>query len=181
LDVVSWLTIYRVVGWFRYDAFYATPFQFFVINFIQLGVIVTALYFVGGYDRTCRETKPGLRGRTHPCGHSAALVSAMLVYSAATFDQDDEAQPRCVAFELCDFSPRVAGVSPMDSPIRGREQRWPLFSSYWGRRDSGAFLRGLQKASNGQQLEFVAVNEEHVANRSPVRDLRSCRAISPRN
>src|SRR6266566_3562430 len=50
LDVVSWLAIYRVAGWFRYDAFYATPFQFFIINLIQLGVIVTALYFVGGYD-----------------------------------------------------------------------------------------------------------------------------------
>src|SRR5438034_6387503 len=45
LDVVSWLVIYRVAGWFRYDAFYATPFQFFIINLIQLGVIVTALYF----------------------------------------------------------------------------------------------------------------------------------------
>ena len=44
LDVVSWLAIYRVAGWFRYDAFYATPFQFFVINLIQLCVIVAALY-----------------------------------------------------------------------------------------------------------------------------------------
>ena len=55
LDVVSWLAIYRIVGWFRYDAFYATPFQFFFIELIQLGVIVTALYFVGGYDRTPRR------------------------------------------------------------------------------------------------------------------------------
>src|SRR5207245_3665314 len=28
LDVVCWVAIYRVAGWFRYDAFYATPFQF---------------------------------------------------------------------------------------------------------------------------------------------------------
>src|SRR5262245_38473501 len=55
LDVVSWLAIYRVAGWFRYDAFYATPFQFFVINLIQLGVIVAALYFVGGYDRNVEK------------------------------------------------------------------------------------------------------------------------------
>jgi hypothetical protein len=26
LDVVSWVAIYRMAGWFRYDAFYATPF-----------------------------------------------------------------------------------------------------------------------------------------------------------
>src|SRR5262245_58719765 len=55
LDVVSWLTIYRVAGWFRFDAFYATPFQFFIVNVIQLGVIVAALYFVGGYDRTVEK------------------------------------------------------------------------------------------------------------------------------
>src|SRR5206468_6070736 len=59
LDVVSWVAIYRVAGWFRYDAFYATPFQFFIINLIQLGVIVTALYFVGGYDRTVEKLTLG--------------------------------------------------------------------------------------------------------------------------
>ena len=69
LDVVSWLAIYRVVGWFRYDAFYATPFQFFIINLIQLGVIVAALYFVGGYDRNSRKAHPRLCGRAHSCGH----------------------------------------------------------------------------------------------------------------
>src|SRR5215471_18631474 len=59
LDVVSWVAIYRLVGWFRYDAFYATPFQFFVINLIQLGVIIAALYFVGGYDRTVEKLTLG--------------------------------------------------------------------------------------------------------------------------
>src|SRR5437667_8872356 len=43
LDVVSWLANYRVVGWYRYDAFHARPFQVFIINVIQLDVIVTAL------------------------------------------------------------------------------------------------------------------------------------------
>src|SRR5258707_5025941 len=59
LDVVSWLTIYRVAGWFRFDAFYATPFQFFIVNLIQLGVIVAALYFLGGYDRTVEKLTLG--------------------------------------------------------------------------------------------------------------------------
>ena len=59
LDVVSWIAIYRIAGWFRYDAFYATPFQFFIVNLIQLGVIVTALYFVGGYDRTVEKLTLG--------------------------------------------------------------------------------------------------------------------------
>src|SRR5262249_60044418 len=58
LDVVSWLAIYRIAGWFRYDAFYATPFQFFVINLIQLAVIVTSLYFIGGFCFPVVELTP---------------------------------------------------------------------------------------------------------------------------
>src|SRR6476660_2689159 len=87
LDVVSWLTIYRVAGWFRYDAFYATPFQFFIINLIQLGVIVMALYFVGGYDRTVEKLTLGYAAEHILAVAAAGVVSAMLIYSAATFDQ----------------------------------------------------------------------------------------------
>src|SRR5262249_57637241 len=58
LDVVSWLAIYRVAGWFRYDAFYATPFQFFVINFIQLSLIVAPLYFLCAYPTTVHKFTP---------------------------------------------------------------------------------------------------------------------------
>src|SRR5438876_7711865 len=87
LDVVIWLGIYRIAGWFRYDAFYATPFQFFIINLIQLGVIVTALYFVGGYDRTVEKLTLGYAAEHILALIAAAVVSAMLIYSAATFDQ----------------------------------------------------------------------------------------------
>src|SRR5256714_11528218 len=80
LDVVSWLAIYRVAGWFRYDAFYATPFQFFVINFIQLGVIVAALYFVGGYDRTVEQITLGYAAEHMLAVTAAALASAVLIY-----------------------------------------------------------------------------------------------------
>src|SRR5574338_341537 len=87
LDVVAWLAIYRIAGWFRNDAFYATPFQFFIINFIQLSVIVVALYFVGGYDRTVEKLTLGYAAEHILAVGAAGLVSAMLIYSAATFDQ----------------------------------------------------------------------------------------------
>src|SRR3982750_4402050 len=87
LDLVSWLAIYRVAGWFRFDAFYATPFQFFIVNIIQLGVIVAALYFVGGSHRTVEKLTLGYAAEHILAVTAAAGVSAMLVYSAATFDQ----------------------------------------------------------------------------------------------
>ena len=87
LDVVTWLTIYRAAGWFRFDAFYATPFQFFIVNIIQLGVIVAALYFIGGYDRNVEKLTLGYAAEHILAIIAAAVVSAMLIYSAATFDQ----------------------------------------------------------------------------------------------
>ncbi len=120
LDVVSWLAIYRVAGWFRYDAFYATPFQFFIINLIQLGVIVTALYFVGGYDRTVEKLTLGYAAEHILALIAAAVVSAMLIYSAATFDQTMK-------------------------PSRGVL----LYEAY-------------RNSPNGQQLEFVDVNDQRV-------------------
>src|SRR5207245_3709684 len=87
LDVMSWVAIYRVAGWFRYDAFYATPFQFFIINLIQLGVIVTALYFVGGYDRTVEKLTLGYADEDILAVPEAAFVSEMLHYSDDTVVQ----------------------------------------------------------------------------------------------
>src|SRR2546423_15482923 len=80
LDVISWLAIYRVAGWFRYDAFYGTPFQFFIINLIQLGGIVTALYFVWGYYRSVEELTLGYGAVNILSIIAAAVVSAMLIY-----------------------------------------------------------------------------------------------------
>src|SRR4051812_39785321 len=74
LDVVSWLAIYRLAGWFRFDAFYATPFQFFIVNIIQLGVIVAALYLVCGYDRTVEKLTLG-----YAAEHILAIIAAAVV------------------------------------------------------------------------------------------------------
>src|SRR5437899_12806784 len=85
LDVVSWLAIYRVAGWFRYDAFYATPFQFFIVNLIQLGVIVAALYFVGGYDLTVQKLTLGYAAEHTLASIAAAEVRPKLIYCEGTF------------------------------------------------------------------------------------------------
>src|SRR2546423_5753826 len=87
LDVVSWIAIYRVVGWFRHDAFYATPFQFFIINVIQLGVIVAALYFVGGDDRTIGKLPLNYAAEHILALTAPAGVRAMLGPSSATLYQ----------------------------------------------------------------------------------------------
>src|SRR5881409_772468 len=162
LDVVSWLAIYRVAGWFRYDAFYATPFQFFIINLIQLGVIVTALYFVGGYDRTVEKLTLGYAAEHILAIIAAAVVSAMLIYSAATFDQTMKPSRGVLLLSFAIFL-----------PVSLAYRRWIrqyVVTSSAGRSflviGSGAvaarFYEAYRNSPNGQPLEFVDVNEERV-------------------
>jgi exopolysaccharide biosynthesis polyprenyl glycosylphosphotransferase len=162
LDVVSWLAIYRIAGWFRYDAFYATPFQFFIINLIQLGVIVAALYFVGGYDRTVEKLTLGYAAEHILAIIAAAVVSAMLIYSAATFDQTMKPSRGVLLLSFAIFL-----------PVSLAYRRWIrqyVVTSSAGRSflviGSGAaavrFYEAYRNSPNGQPLEFVDVNEERV-------------------
>jgi len=162
LDVVSWLAIYRIAGWFRYDAFYATPFQFFIINLIQLGVIVAALYFVGGYDRTVEKLTLGYAAEHILAIIAAAVVSAMLIYSAATFDQTMKPSRGVLLLSFAIFLPASLAYR--------RWIRQYVVTSSAGRSflviGSGAaaarFYEAYRNSPNGQPLEFVDVNEERV-------------------
>ncbi len=87
LDVVAWVAIYGVVGFIRRDAFYETRFQFFVIDLLQLIVIVQALYVIGGYNRNVEKRSLFYTAEHALAIGAAAAFSAMLTYSAATFDQ----------------------------------------------------------------------------------------------
>src|SRR6267378_2262725 len=162
LDVVSWLAIYRIAGWFRYDAFYATPFQFFIINLIQLSVIVAALYFVGGYDRTVEKLTLGYAAEHFLAIIAAAVVSAMLIYSAATFDQTMKPSRGVLLLSFAIFLPASLAYR--------RWIRQYVVTSSAGRSflviGSGAtaarFYEAYRNSPNGQPLEFVDVNEERV-------------------
>jgi exopolysaccharide biosynthesis polyprenyl glycosylphosphotransferase len=162
LDVVSWVVIYGVVGWFRRDAFYATPFQFFVIDLIQLAVIVTALYFVGGYDRAVEK-----RTLVYATEHilaviAAATVSAMLIYSAATFDQTMKPSRGVLLLSFVIFLPV--------SLLYRRWIRKYVVASSANRSflviGSGTaavrFYEAYQNSPNGQQLDFVGLGDERV-------------------
>ena len=162
LDVVSWLAIYRVAGWFRYDAFYATPFQFFVINLIQLGVIVAALYFVGGYDRTVEKLTLGYAAEHILAVTAAALVSAMLIYSAATFDQTMKPSRGVLLLSFAIFLPLSLAYRRWIRQYVVANSVGRSFLVIGGGAMAARFYEVYKKSSNGQQLEFVDVNEENV-------------------
>jgi FlaA1/EpsC-like NDP-sugar epimerase len=162
LDVVSWVAIYRVAAWFRYDAFYATPFQFFVINLIQLGVIVAALYFVGGYDRSVEKLTLGYAAEHILAVTAAGLVSAMLIYSAATFDQTMKPSRGALLLSFAVFLPLSLAYRRWVRQYVVASSAGRSFLVIGGGATAARFYEAYKKSSNGQQLEFVDVNEERV-------------------
>src|SRR5437867_9521092 len=156
LDVVSWVVIYGMVGWFRYDAFYATPFQFFVIDLIQLAVIVTALYFVGGYDQTVEK-----RTLVYATEHilaliAAAVVSAMLIYSAATFDQTMKPSRGVLLLSFMIFLPLSWFYRRWIRKYVVASSATRSFLVIGGGATGARFYEAYKNSPNGQQLEFVS-------------------------
>src|SRR5438105_10167866 len=162
LDVASWIAIYRIMGWFRHDAFYATPFQFFIINVIQLGVIVAALYFVGGYDRTVEKLTLGYAAEHILAIIAAAMVSAMLIYSAATFDQTMKPSRGVLLLSFAIFLPLSLAYRRWIRQYVVASSANRSFLVIGGGATAARFYQAYKKSSSGQQLEFVDVNEERV-------------------
>jgi exopolysaccharide biosynthesis polyprenyl glycosylphosphotransferase len=162
LDVVSWLAIYRVAGWFRYDAFYATPFQFFIINLIQLGVIVTALYFVGGYDRAVEKLTLSYAAEHILAVIAAAVVSATLIYSAATFDQTMKPSRGVLLLSFAIFLPVSLAYRRWIRQYVVASSASRSFLVIGGGAAASRFYEAYTNSPNGQQLEFVDANEQRV-------------------
>lgn len=162
LDVVSWVVIYGTVGWLRYDAFYSTPFQFFVIDLIQLAVIVAALYFVGGYDRDVEKRSLAYAAEHVIAIAAAAAVSAMLIYSAATFDQTMKPSRGVLLLSFVIFL--LVSLS-----YRRRIQNYVNATSanqaFLVIGTGGAaiqFYEAYKTSPNGQRLDFVDLGDERV-------------------
>ena len=162
LDVMSWVAIYRIAGWFRYDAFYATPFQFFIINLIQLGVIVAALYFIGGYDRTVGKLTLGYAAEHILAVIAAGVVSAMLIYSAATFDQTMKPSRGVLLLSFAIFLPASLAYRRWiwQSVVTSSAGRSFLVIGAGGR--AARFYEAYKHSPNEESLEFVDPNEKRV-------------------
>src|ERR1700757_1549916 len=162
LDVVSWLAIYRIAGWFRNDAFYATPFQFFIINLIQLGVIVAALYFVGGYDRNVEKLTLGYATEHVLAVIAAGAVSAMLIYSAATFDQTMKPSRGVLLLSFAIFLPVSLAYRRWIRQYVVASSAGRSFLVIGAGSRATRFYEAYKKSPNGEPLEFVDPSEKRV-------------------
>ena len=165
LDVTAWLLIYGFTSLVRGDAYYASPFVFFVVDLLQVTVVVTAIYTIGGYDRTT-ETRSLVYATEHLLAIIvAAAVSAVLIYSAATYDQTMKPSRGVVLVSFIIFL-----------PVSLEYRRW-LRSRVVATVAERAFLvigsgelaqrfyEAYMKSPNRQHLEFVDARRERVGTR----------------
>jgi exopolysaccharide biosynthesis polyprenyl glycosylphosphotransferase len=163
LDVVTWLAIYSVASFLRREGYApATPLQFVVVELVQLGVIVAALFVIGGYDRHT-ET----RSLSYTAEHILALIaaaaaSALLVYSAAAFDASIKPSRGVLAVSFVAFLPISLSYRRWVRRFVAEASAGRLFLVIGSSEVAARFKESYEQSLNPQQLEFIASeNLEH--------------------
>jgi len=162
LDILTWTALYGIASYLRdHDTAFSGPFQFAVIEIIQLAVIVQALFIVGGYNpRT--ET----RGLAYTAEHILALLcalglSALVIYAAATYDHSMKPSRFAILSSFLVFIPA--------SLFYRRWLRTHVTAAMASRaflvlgcgKMAADFYRAYYASPNNQGLEFVDLEGTH--------------------
>jgi exopolysaccharide biosynthesis polyprenyl glycosylphosphotransferase len=162
IDIVSWIVIYGTITFLRRDQFLVGPFEFLLVDVIQLIFICQALFMIGGYDR-----KNDTRTLTYMAEHilaivGAAAISSLLVYAAATFDSSMKPSRSAVLVSFAFFLPWS---------ILYRRALWNYLSSTAAARaflviGSGElarrFYEAYRQSKSPQRLEFVDIENDRI-------------------
>jgi len=157
LDILSWVAIYGFASFLRREGYSAaTPLEFLFVDVLPLAVIVSALFIVGGYDR-----HTDMRTLSYTAEHLLALigavaVSALLIYSAATFDKSMKPSRGVVLLSFILFL-------PVSLSYRRRVRRFvetasanEAFLVIGSGEVAARFKRAYEESDKKQQLEFIA-------------------------
>lgn len=162
LDITAWIVIYGFISFLRRDAFYATPLQFVVVDFIQLAVIVSALFVVSGYNRHTDMRSLSFTTEYILAMIAAAGGSALLIYSAATYDQSMNPSRAVLLLSFILFTPVSLGYRRL---IAGRIAETTAGRTYLVIGSGPAavnFYLAYRKSTNRQRLEFVDLASERI-------------------
>jgi len=158
-DVVCWVALYGFIGYARRDAFFVSPFEFVMVDFVALGALIQALYIVGGYNRNT-ET----RTLTYTAEHilaiaGAAAVSSLLIYSAATFDAGMKPSRGVLLLSFIVFLPLSLvyrrGLRRQVAASAAQETFLVVGSGEL----AASFYEAYKRSPTHQRLEFVATDE----------------------
>jgi exopolysaccharide biosynthesis polyprenyl glycosylphosphotransferase len=161
-DIVCWVLLYGLVGYVRRDQFFVSPFEFLLVDCVVLAVILQALYIVGGYNRNTE-----MRGLIYATEHilaitAAAALSAMLIYSAATFDQTMKPSRSVLLLSFVIFLPTSLFYRRWIRNYVVARTADRSFLVIGSGATAARFYAAYKNSPNGQQLDFVDLSSERV-------------------
>ena len=162
LDLVVWITIYAVFSFLRHDAYYTTPLQFVVVDLIQLGAIVTALFIIGGYSRHTDMRTLSFTTEYILALISAAGASALLIYSAATYDQSMNPSRAVMLFSFFVFVPISLGYRRLIGNRLIESTAARTFLVIGSGPAAASFFEAFRQSGNRQRLEFVDLKTDRL-------------------
>jgi exopolysaccharide biosynthesis polyprenyl glycosylphosphotransferase len=161
-DILCWVVLYGIVGYIRRDQFFVSPFEFVLVDCLVLAVILQALYIVGGYSRNTE-----MRGLIYTTEHilaiaAAVAISAMLIYSAATFDQTMKPSRGMLLLSFMLFLPVSLLYRRWIRNYVVASSASQTFLVIGSGTAAACFYEAYKNSPNGQQLDFVALRDERV-------------------
>lgn len=161
-DITCWILLYGIIGYVRRDAFFVSPFEFMIVDCVVLGVIVQALYIIGGYNRNT-ETRSLTYTTEHILAMAvSAVLSSLLIYSATTFDHSMKPSRGVLFFSFIAFTPLSLMYRRW---IRGSVAATTATKAFLviGSGEAAArFYQAYKNSPNRQQLQFVDLNNQRV-------------------
>ena len=162
LDAIGWVLIYGAVAALRRDQFFVAPLEFVLVDVVQLFVMCQALFMVGGYDRN-----NDMRSLSYMAEHllallAAAVVSSLVVYTAAAYDSTMKPSRAAVLLSFVVFIPwslvyRRALAKVLSTSAAGR-----AFLVIGSGELATQFYQAYRASENRQRLEFVDLDQQRV-------------------
>jgi exopolysaccharide biosynthesis polyprenyl glycosylphosphotransferase len=162
IDIGSWIAIYGVTTFLRSDNFLVGPFEFLLVDVVQLVVICQALFMIGGYDR---NNDP--RTLTYMAEHilaiaGAAAISSLLVYAAATFDSSMKPSRSAVLVSFLVFLPWTLLYRRFLYRFLAESTAGRAFLVIGSGEIAARFYETYRQSPNRQRLEFVDLEDNHI-------------------
>jgi exopolysaccharide biosynthesis polyprenyl glycosylphosphotransferase len=162
IDALSWILVYGLISYLRRDEFFVGPFEFVLVDVIQVAVICQALFMIGGYDRNYDK-----RTLTYTAEHilatiGAATVSALIVYSAAAYDSSIKPSRGVLLISFAVFLPWSIAYRRAIHRFIAKSTAGHAFLVIGSGELAARFYEAYRQSDNRQRLEFVDVERERV-------------------
>jgi exopolysaccharide biosynthesis polyprenyl glycosylphosphotransferase len=162
VDAVSWILIYGLISYLRRDEFFVGPFEFVLVDVIQVVVICQALFMIGGYDRNYDK-----RALTYTAEHilaimGAATVSALIVYSAAAYDSSIKPSRGVLLISFAVFLPWSIAYRRAIHRFVAKSTAGRAFLVIGSGELATRFYEAYRQSDNRQRLEFVDIEGDRI-------------------